>query len=148
EHILSDQISPILAAGARGNPRQIKRFLNTLLLRQRMADARGFGNDIKLPVLAKLMLAERFIPRLFEQIASASAADSKGVCQELALLEATATDSKPKNSDDKRRVADAEQDATGNRESVLLTEWTSSQPICAWAKVEPSLTDIDLRPYF
>jgi hypothetical protein len=42
-HTLSDQIGPILAAGARGNPRQIKRFLNTLLLRQNMAEARGFA---------------------------------------------------------------------------------------------------------
>jgi hypothetical protein len=148
EHILSDQISPILAAGARGNPRQIKRFLNTLLLRQRMADARGFGSDIKLPVLAKLMLAERFIPRLFEQIASASAADPKGVCQELALLEAAATDSKPRRHNDKRRAADAEHGDAGDRESALLAEWNSSQPICAWAAVEPSLANIDLRPYF
>lgn len=29
------------------------------------AEARGFGEDANLPVLAKLMLAERFIPRLF-----------------------------------------------------------------------------------
>lgn len=61
---LSDQIGPILASGTKGNPRQIKRFLNTLLLRERTAAARGFGDDVKLPVLAKLMLAERFIPRL------------------------------------------------------------------------------------
>ncbi|HHA1251713.1 TPA: Qat anti-phage system ATPase QatA, partial [Enterobacter hormaechei] len=49
--ILSDQIGPILASGTKGNPRQIKRFLNTLLLRDRTATARGFGDDIKLPVL-------------------------------------------------------------------------------------------------
>lgn len=68
--MLSDQIGPILASGAKGNPRQIKRFLNTLLLRVKTADARGFGDDIKLPILAKLMLAERFLPSLFEQIAT------------------------------------------------------------------------------
>ena len=61
---LSDQIGPILASGTKGNPRQIKRFLNALFLRQRTAEARGFGDDVKLTVLAKLMLAERFIPRL------------------------------------------------------------------------------------
>lgn len=44
--MLSDQIGPILASGAKGNPRQIKRFLNTLLLRQKTADARGFGDEI------------------------------------------------------------------------------------------------------
>jgi hypothetical protein len=44
---LSDQIGPILASGTQGNPRQIKRFLNSLLLRQRTAEARGFGSEIK-----------------------------------------------------------------------------------------------------
>src|SRR5690349_11499506 len=57
-----------------GNPRQIKRFLNSLLLREQTAEARGFGADVKLPVLAKLMLAERFMPRMFDQIAFAAAA--------------------------------------------------------------------------
>src|ERR1035438_5615295 len=47
--LISDQIGSILASGTRGNPRQIKRFLNTLLLRQASADARGFGDDVKLP---------------------------------------------------------------------------------------------------
>src|SRR3984957_589943 len=78
--ILSDQVGPILASGTRGNPRQIKRFLNTLLLRQSSAHARGFGDDVKLPALAKLMLAERFLPRLFEQIATSAASAAGGVC--------------------------------------------------------------------
>jgi predicted KAP-like P-loop ATPase len=81
--VLSDQIGPILATGAKGNPRQIKRFLNALLLRQKTADARGFGDEIKLPVLAKLMLAERFLPSLFEQIATVAGADPKGRCADL-----------------------------------------------------------------
>ena len=53
---LSDQIGPILGSGTKGNPRQIKRFLNTLVLRKQTAEARGFGDEVKLPVLAKLML--------------------------------------------------------------------------------------------
>ncbi len=48
--MLSDQIAPILANGTRGNPRQIKRFLNTLLLRQASAEARGFSEDVNTPV--------------------------------------------------------------------------------------------------
>lgn len=95
---LSGQIGPILASGTKGNPRQIKRFLNTLVMRQRTAEARGFGDDVKLPVLAKLMLAERFIPRLFDQIAAAAASAGDGKCRDLAALEAAATakeDDKP-----------------------------------------------------
>ena len=49
--LISDQIGPILANGTKGNPRQIKRFLNTLILRQRTAEARGFGQLINLSVL-------------------------------------------------------------------------------------------------
>lgn len=87
---LSDQIGPLLAAYARGNPRQIKRFLNTLLLRQRIAAARGFGDDVKLPVLGKLMLAERFLPRLFDQLASAAATHPSGQSDDVAAFEAAA----------------------------------------------------------
>jgi hypothetical protein len=92
---LSDQIGLVLASGTKGNPRQIKRFLNTHVLRQRTAEARGFGDDVKLPVLAKLMLAERFPARLFDQIAAAAA---NGKCPDLSALEAAATakdDTKP-----------------------------------------------------
>jgi hypothetical protein len=144
EQILSDQISPQLAAGARGNPRQIKRFLNTLLLRKKMAEARGFGDEIKLPVLAKLMLAERFMPRLFDLIASASAADANGVCTELSTLEA-AGDGKTPPAKDK---AAEEAEPPSENASQLLTEWTASPQVRTWAEVEPSLKNVDLRPYF
>jgi hypothetical protein len=106
--------------------------LNTLLLRQRTAEARGFGADVKLPVLAKLMLAERFLPRLFDQIAAASAADPNGYCDELASLEAAREDGKitpPPAS------GEAVEGATDSGESPLLAEWLSSQSIRAWAQV-------------
>jgi hypothetical protein len=84
----------------RGRPRWRRRHpmphLNTLLLRQRTAEARGFGADVKLPVLAKLMLAERFLPRLFDQIAAASAADPNGYCDELASLKPREKTARPR----------------------------------------------------
>lgn len=155
--LLSDQIGPILAGGAKGNPRQIKRFLNSLLLRHRTAEARGFGADVHLPVLAKLMLAERFIPRLFDQIAYAAAADEKGRCTDLLALEAETagqssqeTLSKPAASDTKIAAKSArgeETAAADHPESALMAEWSASPQIRAWAKVRPSLAAIDLRPY-
>jgi hypothetical protein len=115
-----------------------------------MADARGFGADVKLPVLAKLMLAERFIPRLFEQIATATAGEEKGVCRELRLLESAVAETDAKGAEAKRRATqddDKGADAA-TEQNALLTEWTSSQEVCAWARVEPTLGDADLRPYF
>jgi hypothetical protein len=50
-----------------------------MLLRQRIASARGFGEDVKVPVLAKLMLAERFQHRLFDHVAQSASRSSAGV---------------------------------------------------------------------
>lgn len=52
-----------------GNPRQIKRFLNSMMLRHAIAEERGFGDDIKRTVLGKMMLAERFYPDFYKQLA-------------------------------------------------------------------------------
>ncbi|MEC4723314.1 Qat anti-phage system ATPase QatA [Noviherbaspirillum sp. CPCC 100848] len=150
---LSDQIGPILATGTKGNPRQIKRFLNTLVLRQQTADARGFGDEVKLPVLAKLMLAERFIPRLFDQIASSAAAASDGKCTELIALEAFVREDVAKKSGskgakvDKTEAAAAGVDSTPQTETGTLAEWVASPTIVAWAEVETEIGGEDLRPY-
>ena len=150
---LSDQIGPILASGAKGNPRQIKRFLNSLLLRQQTAEARGFGGDVKLPVLAKLMLAERYMPRFFDQIAFAAAGDPKGICSDLDKLEAAiatlhATEiakAAGKTSDDKSATAKGRTPEI--TENMLVSEWLALPQVRAWSRVSPSLTNIDLRPY-
>ena len=150
---LSDQIGPILASGTKGNPRQIKRFLNTLLLRERTANARGFGADITLPVLAKLMLAERFIPRLFEQIAFVSAVHPKGICDDLEHLEKSLVadganvKGDGKAATDVRKAAKTTESVALDPESVVLSEWKSSETVRDWARVQPLLSGIDLRPY-
>jgi hypothetical protein len=155
---LSDQIGPILASGTKGNPRQIKRFLNTLVLRQHTAEARGFGDDVRLPVLAKLMLAERFLPRLFDQIAAAAAAAPDGKCPDLSALEAVATGREcEKGAAKQTRLAAGRGDgaakvppkavASKPTSSALLEEWLSSHAIKAWAAVPTEIGDDDLRPY-
>lgn len=152
---LSDQIGPILASGTKGNPRQIKRFLNTLLLRHQTAIARGFGDEVKLPVLAKLMLAERFMSRFFDQIASAAARHSDGLCQDLAALEAAAEDEKaparPKRGTSKASTPEDRRKPTEvpppPNEHTIQSEWRTSDAIRAWAMLSPSLASVDLRPY-
>ena len=124
---LSDQIGPILASGTKGNPRQIKRFLNTLLLRERTATARGFGDDIKLPVLAKLMLAERFIPRLFEQIAFVAAVHPKGLCEDLEALEKALPQTAEGNKlSEERKGQKPAEPVVPAPDNAVLAEWKSS----------------------
>jgi hypothetical protein len=145
---IADQISPALAAGTYGNPRQIKRFLNSLLLRKKVADERGFGDAVKLPILAKLMLAERFDPRLFDQIAASVAAGSGGLSADLTTLEAS-LDGDPISIDVSQAGSDAEDDAQGRGKPVSypISEWLASPSIRAWAQIRPRLAGVDLRPY-
>ena len=155
--ILSAQIGPILASGTEGNPRQIKRFLNTLLLRQSSAEARGFGDDVKLPVLAKLMLAERFLPRLFDQIATSAASSSDGNCADLAALEAAVSEKEPavklvaeepiETKASARAKTPTKLGIVKPAESAQVSEWLSSQTIQSWAQIFPAIGTMDLRPY-
>lgn len=156
---LSDQIGPILASGSRGNPRQIKRFLNTLALRQRTAAARGFGEDVKLQVLAKLTLAERFLPPLFDQVAVAAAGAPDGICVDLAQLEAAVAVNEAQAEPEEAPKVSAKVKGAGDGKeaparleakptpSAQLNGWLSSPAIRSWATVQPPLAAVDLRPY-
>lgn len=153
--LLSDQIGPILASGTKGNPRQIKRFINTILLRQRTAEARGFGADVKLSVLAKLLLAERFLPPLYEQIASMAAISPDGRCADLASLEKPAKEppaevtngaaKQPSKASSGPKAAPEE--GVRKTEPGAFTEWLAVPGVASWAKLEPALSGTDLRPY-
>ena len=84
---LAAHVTKLLSEGTRGNPRQIKRFLNSLMLRHAIAEERGFGGDIQRPVLAKIMLAERFYPDFYEQIARLAATTPDGIVEALGKFE-------------------------------------------------------------
>jgi len=144
--LLSEQIGPTLATGTSGNPRQIKRFLNTLFLRQRTAQARGFGDEVKLPVLAKLMLAEQFLPRLFDQIATAAASSTDGHCSDMIKLEATKVEDEGASQDENKAAVNVSA-TVGASASIQLREWQTSKTIRAWAQINPPIGEVDLRPY-
>jgi predicted KAP-like P-loop ATPase len=127
---LADQVTTMLAKGTKGNPRQIKRFLNALLLRKSIADARGFGDEVQLRILAKLMLAERFQRTLFDQIAISASSNPIGKCKELGVLESTGTEQLEAASKD-----------------PALAALLGSEQVKSWSKLEPKLADVDLRPY-
>lgn len=140
---LAEQIGPVLAEGTGGNPRQIKRFLNSLILRLETAKARGFGNDIKAPVLAKLMIAERFQPSFFDDLVRATSASGNGIPPELASLEVFAE--APTESETKPH--DAEKGMLKRSTPVKLPEMWKSDFILKWAQLSPQLADENLSPY-
>lgn len=66
--LTAKQLSPILSKGLNGNPRQCKRFLNSVDMRKKMAQYRGVSLNTK--VLAKIMEAEYFRAPLFRKMAN------------------------------------------------------------------------------
>jgi hypothetical protein len=100
-----------------------------------------------LPVLAKLMLAERFIPRLFDQIAYAAAAHPKGHCDGLAVLEAAIADETAEKQTTDAKAGKGADGSSDAGENVVVTEWLSSSQFRAWAQIKPALAEVDLRPY-
>lgn len=153
EIAISRQIGCVLANHTYGNPRKIKRFINMLLLREKIANARGFGDEVQLPILAKIMLAEYFLPDFYKEISSQT--DDSGTCncikeleQELLVLDGT---------DNKKSDISKESPKKGESKTVKEKyndftqknkEFTKSDDIRKWILTEPSLSLVDLRPYF
>lgn len=117
-------IGPTLAEGLKGNPRQVKRVLNALLLRRKLAEIAGLA--IRDEVLVKLMLLEYSRPTLFEQL-YVWQATSDGRPPQMSTLE--------RASRDKDKVPDN------------LSAWDETW-VHKWLMLEPSLAGIDLGDYF
>jgi hypothetical protein len=150
-------ISPILGASLRGNPRQLKRFLNNLLLKHRSAKRRDA--KIELPVLAKLMVLEdqynTDFQKLFDWEMSAG-----GACSELATAEARArgasespaaaedgeVDRKQATGPAQRRKHGEEAKADADQSDAEV--WADKTHIADWLRADPPFAGTDLRPYF
>ena len=132
--LLADRISKPLAEGLRGNPRQIKRFLNTLVVRLQIAEAHGIGN-VSVETLAKLMLAERFKVEFYKDIGSRSSETQDGTVEALTTLESQPT-MKGKSKSSHSGIEKSQR------------EWSEDAWITAWARIDPPLGTVDLRPYY
>lgn len=124
-----NRIAPTLSRGLRGNPRQLKRFLNTLLLRLETATRRGATLDPA--ILAKLMVLEVVAPTGFQQLFNWQLAQD-GTPDELATTEAVARADKP----------------LPNGSSTDLQSWFGVEAVQNWLKLDPELRGVGLGQYF
>lgn len=145
--VMAEQITPILSAGTKGNPRQIKRFLNALNLRLQVSQERGFGDAINPGHLAKLMLAELFLPAsVFEHIATSVANSDDGLCKELNILE-NGEPLKEAEAPKTKKSAKAEGLPAVSEESPTLADWKMRSDVVKWAAIEPKIGESSLKPY-
>lgn len=178
ELALAHQISDVLASGLKGNPRQGKRFLNTLVLRIQMAETRGV--ELRRRVLAKLMLMEYLRPESFRLLAQWQA-EQEGTPQELHALEAALREGEGKKVEPDEadgegetstaRRSSSENDHNGQRDANLgpsedgekpseedqpseievprrAAAWLDNNWLRRWLLIDPPLSQEDLRPYF
>ena len=144
-YVVAQQIGPILAEGSKGNPRQIKRFLNTIIIREMIATARGFNDLINRAVLAKLMLAEQFQPKLYEHIVKPAMIATDGKSKEVKQLEGEAKEGN-KQIDSKKKK-NGEENGHELLEKFASQFSLDSEWVKRWLGIEPMLSRIDLRPY-
>ena len=128
--LLSAQLVSVLAVGLNGNPRQTKRFLNTLLLRHQMANSKGENLDKR--ILAKLMLLEYFKSETFKSFYQQQA-KNQGIITELKLMEELVLE----NDDEKLDELPVE------FQSYLQDSW-----IRQWLSSEPNVSEVNLQSYF
>ncbi|WP_052573343.1 P-loop NTPase fold protein [Haloferula sp. BvORR071] len=122
---LVEACSDAITDGLKGNPRQIKRFLNAYWLRRKFGNVAGLSH-IKNHVLVKLMVLEYISSERFDDLYALHRLTPDGTVEVLRAIESATS---PDELDEK------------------LSSWRTSR-IWKWAKSEPNLADEDLRDYF
>lgn len=123
---LISQLSPLIAGNLDGNPRQIKRFLNTFMLRKKLAEVANIA-DFRDDILAKLMILEYAEPTLFTEL-YAWQSQNKGYAIPLKELENKSEENTSLSGD-------------------KLKKWNTPK-VSTWLKSKPYLGCEDLRDYF
>jgi hypothetical protein len=124
--------APLVADGLKGNPRQVKRFLNALMLRKELARVANLAT-IQDAVLVKLMILEYAHEELFLQLFQWQA-QQDGHAKELDSLELAI-----KSSDGPAKYEDALKKAD--------PRW-GAPSVRKWVAMDPPLSQVDLRDYF
>ncbi len=123
---LAEQLAGIMVAAdhINGNPRLIKRFLNNLIIREKVAHLNGMTIDFG--GLVKMQLFERCAsPAAFEDLVKKSVESQDGKLTFLQEIEAKVASGEDYDTDD------------SNWKSPFIREWL---------KLEPKLGDTDIRP--
>ncbi|SIS49944.1 KAP family P-loop NTPase fold protein [Belliella pelovolcani] len=123
---------PLITNSLYGNPRQIKRFLNTYTIRKRLAEVASL-QSFDDAVLAKMMILEYSEPKLFKKLFEWQIAQD-GVPKEITDIEAMS----------KEKVID---DVISEIKDSEFKEW-SKPKIIKWFQIEPLLSGVDLRDYY
>lgn len=118
---VANQLAYVLSNGLHGNPRQCKRFMNSMDMRIQMASFKN--KTLNRKILAKIMMLEYIKPRIFNKIAEITANNT--LSKELSAYE----NGTPEDSSE-------------------LKMWNEDDWFLKWCKIEPKLSNENLKTYF
>jgi len=128
----SSKASPLITEGLKGNPRQIKRFLNAFVLRKELAKVAKLSN-VRDDILVKLMILEYSHLKEFKNLFDWQQTQ----------------DGFPKQLDNWEKLITETDGDAGKLEAIDISEQTwNTKSIKRWLAMEPWLSDVDLRDYF
>ena len=120
----------MVTEGLNGNPREVKRFLNAFFLRRKLSKVAKL-DGIRDDVLFKLMLLEYSAPKRFQELFNWQAA-AQGFSKQLKELESDGLEIESERENLQRT------DSGGLKQPAIVR----------WVKMEPTLSNFDLRDYF
>jgi hypothetical protein len=124
--------APLITEGLKGNPRQVKRFLNAFILRKQLAEVAKLTN-ITDAVLVKLMILEYSQEKQFRQLFGWQACQN-GEPKEIVELEKILREPNGNMNDEEGA-------------KKISPEWAGSLPR-RWIAMQPPLSGVDPRDYF
>jgi len=127
---IAGRIAPILARHLGGNPRLVKRFLNTFSLRIRLA--RSEKIDLNHGLLVKIMVLERFHKDMFEELYRWQI-EQDGIPAQIEKLE---------------KAVSGENETSDSADESYFKSWLDDPSLREWLRMEPLLFEKNLAPYF
>lgn len=124
--------APLITEGLKGNPRQVKRFLNAYILRKKLAEVARLSH-LQDSVLVKLMVLEYAHFERFSELYGWQASQA-GMPEQLQQLEAGLDPLE----------GEPDYDAVAKE---VAPKWATST-LRRWVAMEPHLSEVDLRDYF
>lgn len=125
-------VAPLITEGLKGNPRQVKRFLNAFVMRKKLAEVANLDN-IDDAVLVKLMLLEYVKPSRFRELYDWQASQ-KGHPEQVVKLEGAIRPPTGKLDDEEA--------------AKRIAELWGGIWVRRWIAIDPKLSGVDLRDYF
>ncbi len=127
--VFSAGAAPLITEGLKGNPRQVKRFLNAFVLRKKLAEVANLTN-ISDDILVKLMILEYSNDKKFRELYEWQASQN-GVPEQIGQFELALAD-----------------DLDDDTERPTIPEDWAKPKLARWIKMKPRLSGEDLRDYF